>query len=99
MRHSPVEELGEFFVEDLVCDFGAIFGKRVFQGFPPVVNRGDDVCGIGQRGHEVVERIHFVGKVHASQVDLDPENHRTINLTFDIYRVGQLYLSPVEGKC
>ena len=74
-----MEELGEFFVEDLVCDFGAIFGKRVFQGFPPVVNRGDDVCGIGQGGHQVVEVVHFVGKVHASQVDLDPENHRTIN--------------------
>ena len=43
-----MEELGELFVEDLVCDFGAVFGKRVFQGFPPVVNRGDDVCGIGQ---------------------------------------------------
>ena len=79
MRDSPVEELGEFFVEDLVCDFGAVFGKRVFQGFPPVVHRGDDVCGIGQGGHEVVERVHFVGKVHASQVDLDPENQRTIN--------------------
>ena len=67
-----MEELGQFLVEELMCDIGAVLGQGAVEGGPPRLNGVNNICRIGQRSHQVVQRVHFIGQVQASQVDFDP---------------------------
>ena len=71
-----MEKLGQLLVEQLMCDIGPVLGQRAVEGGPPRVNRVDNICRIVQRSHQVVQRLHFISQVQASQVDFDPGKGR-----------------------
>ena len=49
-----MEELGQFLVEEFMCDIGAVLGQGAVEGGPPRLNGVNNICRIVQRGHQVV---------------------------------------------
>ena len=76
LLNSPEEELGQLLVEQLVCHIGPVLGQRAVEGGPPRVNGGDNIGRTVQLSHQLVQRVHFIGQVQASEVDFDPGKGR-----------------------
>ena len=71
-----MEKLGEFLVELLMCHIRPVLGQRAVEGGPPRVNGGDNIGRTVQLSHQLVQRVHFIGQVQASEVDFDPGKGR-----------------------